>query len=158
MITYLGDFPEDATVRIPVNTFDSNDPSASVTVTNWADSDIKVHKDGSVTQIVTDGATVVIDFDSIAGVHYVAIDTSVHADYTTGAEYAVRVEGITVDGGTLNAWIGCFSIERSGGALAILLARLPTALSGAGNIKADVQEINATTVLGVGTSGNKWRA
>ena len=60
-----GDFLDDATVYIPFNTFDSNDPAASVTITNLADADIKVHKDGSVTQIVTDGATVVINFDSI---------------------------------------------------------------------------------------------
>jgi hypothetical protein len=47
MVPYLGDFAEDATVYIPFNTFDSNDPSASVTITNLADADIKVHKDGS---------------------------------------------------------------------------------------------------------------
>jgi hypothetical protein len=117
---YFGDFAEDQTVYIPFNTFDSNDPSASVTITNLADADIKVHKDGSTTQIVTDGATVAIDFDSITGNHLVTIDTSAHADYTTGAEYQVRIEGTTVDSATINAWIGCFSIERANGAIALL--------------------------------------
>jgi len=158
MISYYGDFAEDDTVLIPFNTFSSNDPAASVTATTLADTDIYVHKDGSVTDIVTDGATVVIDFDGIAGNHMITIDTSAHADYATGSEYAVRVEGMTVDGGLINAFVGAFSIERAGGVLALIKARLPAALSAAGNMKADVQEINATPVLGVGTSGDKWRA
>ncbi len=112
MISYLGDFAEDETVYIAFNTFDSNDPSASVTVTDLADADIKVHKDGSVTQIVTDGATIAINFDSITGNHLVTVDTSAHADYSTGSDYHVRLEGITVDGATVNAWIGHFSIEN----------------------------------------------
>lgn len=112
MIPYLGDFPEDATVLIPFNTFSSDDPAASVTITNLADADIKVHKNGSTTEIVTDGATVAIDFDSVTGNHLVTIDTSVHADYSTGADYLVRMEGTTVDGATVNAWIGSFSIEN----------------------------------------------
>jgi hypothetical protein len=111
-VPWYGDFPEDATVYIPFNTFDSNDPSASVTVTDLADADIKVHKDGSVTQIVTDGATVAINFDSITGNHLITVDTSVHADYATGSDYLVRLEGITVDAATLNVWVGSFSIEN----------------------------------------------
>ena len=33
-VSYFGDFAEDETVYIPFNTFDSNDPTASVTVTD----------------------------------------------------------------------------------------------------------------------------
>src|SRR5210317_736559 len=102
---YLGDFAEDDTVLIPFNTFSSDDPSASVTITNLADADIMVHKDGGTTQIATDGATVAIDYDGITGNHLITIDTSVHADYATGSEYAVRIEGTTVDAGTINAWV-----------------------------------------------------
>jgi len=109
---YLGDFPEDATVYIPFNTFSSNDPQASVTITNLADADIMVHKDGGTTQIATDGATIAIDYDTITGNHLITIDTSVHADYSTGSDYMVRIEGTTVDAGTINAWIGSFSIEN----------------------------------------------
>ena len=120
MTEYYGDFPEDATVYLYFNTFDSNDPSASVTITNLADADIHVHKNASATQIVTDGATISINFDSITGNHIATIDTSAHADYTTGAEYAARIEGTTIDGATINAWIGSWSIERAGGAIALL--------------------------------------
>ncbi len=112
MIPYYGDFAEDATVYIAFNTFSSDDPSASVTITALADGDIKVHKDGSATEIVTDGATVSINFDSITGNHLVTIDTSVHSDYATGSDYHVRMEGTTIDGATVNAWIGHFSIEN----------------------------------------------
>ncbi len=112
MIPYYGDFAEDATVYIAFNTFSSDGPSASVTITALADGDIKVHKDGSATEIVTDGATVSINFDSITGNHLVTIDTSAHSDYSTGSDYHVRMEGTDIDGGTVNAWIGHFSIEN----------------------------------------------
>jgi fructose-specific component phosphotransferase system IIB-like protein len=147
MVPYYGDFAEDDTVLIPFNTFSSDDPSASVTITNLADADLKVHKDGAVAEIVTDGATVVIDFDGITGNHLVTIDTSVHADYSTGSEYAVRMEGTTVDGATINAWIGAFSIERAGGALALakeIKAAVITNAAGA-DIAADIIAVKTET-------------
>jgi hypothetical protein len=114
MPEYYGDFSEDETVYIPFNTFSSDDPSASVTITDLADADVKVHKDGGTTAIATDGATVAINFPSagVAGNHLITIDTSVHADYATGSDYLVRIEGTTVDGATINAWVGSFSIEN----------------------------------------------
>jgi len=119
MIPYIGDFAEDEEIYHYFNTFDSNDPSSSVTITNLADTDIYVYKDGSVTDLVTDGATVVIDFDSRTGVHKITIDTSAHADYSTGSDYMVLVEGTTVDAGTVTAALFTFSIQNrySAGAL-----------------------------------------
>ena len=137
MVPYYGDYAEDATVYIPFNTFSSNDPTASVTVTDLADADIHIHKNGHVDEIATDGASVVINFDSITGNHMITIDTSVDAAYATGAEYEVRLEGITVDAGTINAFVGSFSIERAGGVLAILKA---------GTTKVDVNTIKTQTV------------
>lgn len=135
-VPYYGDYPEDhAKVIIPFNTFSSDDPSASVTVTDLADADIKVYKDGGDTEIGTDGATVSINFDTTTGNHLVTIDTSAHSDYATGSEYAVRLNGITVDAATLNVWIGSFSIERAGGVLALLKATLDVNVT---SIAADV--------------------
>jgi len=111
-MNYYGDFAEDETLYIPFNTFSSDDPSASVTITNLADADIMVHKDGGTTQIATDGATIAIDFDGITGNHLITVDSSAHADYSTGSDYMVRIEGTTVDGATINAWVGSFSIEN----------------------------------------------
>ena len=130
---YLGDFSEDATVYIPFNTFSSDDPSASVTITNLVDADIKVHKDGSVTDIVTDGATVAIDFDTVTGNHLITIDTSASADYSIGSDYLVRIEGTTVDAGTINAIVGSFSIENRYNAAADDLAN---STDGLGALKA----------------------
>lgn len=124
-VPYYGDFPEDAMVYIPFNTFTSDDPSASVTISNLADTDIYYHKNGSDTDYSADAATAVsIDFDGITGNHMLAIDTSENAYFATGSEIAVRMEGTTVDGATINAWIGAFSIERAGGAIALLKAML----------------------------------
>lgn len=124
MIPYYGDFPVNATVYIPINTFDSNDPTASVTATNLLNTDVHIHKDGGTTQRNNAaGITMTIDYDSITGNHLLIIDTSDNtvADFfQAGHEYQVRVEGVTVDAGTINAWVGCFSIERSGGALALI--------------------------------------
>ena len=59
------------------------------------------------------------------------IDLSENAYFATGSEYSVMLIGITVDGATLNVWIGSFSIERAGGALALIktltaeLAKVP---------------------------------
>jgi hypothetical protein len=124
MVPYYGDFAVNSTVYIPINTFDSNDPAASVTVTNLLNTDVHIHKNGGTTQRNNAaGITMAIDYDSITGNHLLSIDTSDNtvADFfQAGNEYQVRVEGITVDGGTINAWVGSFSLERSGGALALL--------------------------------------
>lgn len=110
-----GDFNTTETVNIPVNTFDSNDPTASVTVTDLAAGDIEIHKDGSTTQRASDsGVTVSINFDGVTGNHMIHIDLSDNTDagfYSSGSRYLVRVEGITVDSGTLNSWVGGFSID-----------------------------------------------
>jgi hypothetical protein len=112
MTAYIGDFAEDATVIHYFNTFSSNDPAASVTVSTLLLSDLYVYKDGSVTDIVTDGATVDIDFDGRVGVHKLTIDTSVDAAYSTGSDYMVLIEGATVDAANITAAILTFSIEN----------------------------------------------
>lgn len=147
-MNYLGDFPEDHVgVQIPFNTFSSDDPAASVTVSTLILSDIYVHKDGSATPITTDGATIDIDVNAIAGSHMITIDTSVDAAYAVGGEYAVRIEGATVDGGNINAWVGCFSIERAGGVLALLKGA-----TGLAAIDTNVDNLNLGIIYGA-TSG-----
>lgn len=114
MVSFFGDYDTSETVHIPFNTFSSDDPSASVTITSLAAADVEIHKDGGTTQRASDnGVTVSIDFDSITGNHLVGIDLSDNSDagfYSAGSRYQVRIEGTTVDGATINAWIGAFSI------------------------------------------------
>ena len=115
MITYLGDFKEDASVYIMFNTFSSDDPSASCTITNFANTDVHVHKDDGLTQRNNAaGITVSVDFDGITGSHLVKVDTSddtVAGFWVVGHEYFVRIEGTTIDGATINSVIGQFSLE-----------------------------------------------
>lgn len=115
-VSFFGDFDTTETVVIPFNTFDSNDPSASVTATNLANTDVDIHKDGSLTQRSSAaGVAVDIDVDGITGCHWVTIDLSDNTDagfYANGSQYSVRIEGVTVDAGTINPWIGAFSIGR----------------------------------------------
>ncbi len=124
MVPYLGDFAEDDTVYIMFNTFSSNDPSASVTITNFINTDVHIHKDDGLTQRNNAaGITVSVDFDGITGSHMIKIDTNdntVAGFWVTGSEYFVRIEGTTVDAGTINAVVGHFSIERAGGTIALL--------------------------------------
>ena len=114
MVSFFGDYDTTETIDIPFNTFSSDDPSASVTITNLALGDIKIHKDGAVAQRTeTAGVTVSVDFDGQTGAHMVHIDLSdnTHAGfYAAGSRYQVRIEGTTVDGATINSWIGAFSI------------------------------------------------
>ena len=113
---YQGDYLEDATVYIMFNTFTSNDPSASATITDFINTDVHIHKDdGLVQRNNAAGITVSTDFDSITGSHQIKIDTSddtVAAFWVTGSDYFVRIEGTTVDAGTINAVVGHFSIEN----------------------------------------------
>lgn len=113
-VAFYGDYDTTETVIIPFNTFSSDDPSASVTITNLVAGDIEIHKDGGTTQRASDsGVSVTIDFDSITGNHIASIDLSDNSDagfYANGSRYQVRMEGTTVDGATINAWIGAFSI------------------------------------------------
>ena len=127
-MSYLGDFTTSNTVYVYFNTFDSNDPAASVTTTGLAVSDIEIYKDGSTTQRSSDaGYTLLdtdgIDFDGITGIHGFSVDLSDNTDsgfYAAGSEYTIVVSSITVDAATVNFIAGSFSIERAGGALALL--------------------------------------
>ena len=98
MVTYFGDYTMGATVYIPFNTFSSDDPSASVTITNLVIGDVEVHKNGGTTQRASDsGSSVTIDFDSVTGQHIIVIDTSDNTDanfFVPGADYQVRIEGL----------------------------------------------------------------
>jgi hypothetical protein len=125
---YLGDYTTANSVFVYFNTFDSNDPSASVTLTGLALGDIQIYKNGSTTQrsstagialLDTDG----IDFDGLTGIHGFSIDLSDNTDagfYAAGGEYTVVVASVTVDAATVNFVAAQFSIERTGGALALL--------------------------------------
>jgi hypothetical protein len=110
MYVNLGKVKPGSTVFIPFQTFDSNDPAASVTITGLTITDIEVYKDASMTQRGSDaGYTLVdtdgIDIDGITGIHGFTIDLSDNTTanfWSAGSNYVVVVSSITVDGGTVN--------------------------------------------------------
>jgi hypothetical protein len=129
----LGTVKPGSTIRIPVNTFDSNDPSASVTATTWLNTDCHVHKDGGTTQRASSaGETLTINFDSVTGNHLLELDLADNTTanfYEAGSEYHVRIEGVTVDAGNVNAWIARFYIGYPGAILDTTIATLSSQTS-----------------------------
>lgn len=125
-MNYLGDFSVGAEIYVWFNTFDSNDPSASVTVTDLTDTDVVIYKDDSLTQRAnTAGMAIDVDVDTFAGVHKVTIDTAdntVNDFWEAGHDYAVVIVGATVDGasGGINAVVATFSLanRRTAGQMA----------------------------------------
>lgn len=106
------------TLYIPFATYDSNDPSASVTLTGLATTDIEVYKDGSVTQRASDAGFALldtdgIDFDGTTGIHGISIDLADNTTagfYAAGSQYFVVVASVTVDAATINFIAARFTI------------------------------------------------
>ena len=71
---------------------------------------IAVYQDDNITQLVTDGITLVEDFDGVSGLHSVKVDTSVHADYAIGVEFQIIVTG-TIEATVVVRQVAQFSIE-----------------------------------------------
>jgi hypothetical protein len=108
----LGDVAVGVTVYIPWNTNGADGAS----ITRSVDGSIRVYKDDSTTQRSSGaGITDNEDFDGITGTHLLKIDLSDNTDagfYATGHNYTVMLVAATIDGKTVNAWIGTFSIEN----------------------------------------------
>lgn len=125
------------TLYVPFHTFDSNDPSASVTLTGLATSDIEIYKDGSTTQRASDaGYTLLdtdgIDFDTITGIHGFSInlaDNTTAGFWAAGSQYWVVVSSITVDAATINFIAATFQIGYPDALLNTTIASLSTQTS-----------------------------
>ncbi len=132
---YLGDFPTGATVHWKFTTNSGAgarvDPSSA-----WEAADLRCYKNGSTTErSSTAGYTITSTFDTMTGVTHVSVDTNDNTDagfWAASNEYqCVLYPDETVDGQSVAAVSAMFSIERSGGALALIKARLPNATPGA---------------------------
>lgn len=125
------------TLYIPFATYDSNDPSASVTLTGLATTDIEVYKDGGVTQRASDSGFALldtdgIDFDTITGIHGISIDLSDNTTagfYASGSQYFVVVSSVTVDAATINFIAARFTIGYPDAMLNTTIATLASQTS-----------------------------
>jgi hypothetical protein len=114
---YIGDIAEDADAFFVFDTADASGASITATVVV---ADIEVYRQTAapinLTQrSSTSGFTLDADHDGTTGTHMVCIDTSDDTDagfFTTGYDYFVKLNTVTVDGVSISKWIGHFSIEN----------------------------------------------
>lgn len=111
---YLGDYTASSIVHTWVNAYDGN--GSSITPTMTAASNLRVYKDGSSTaRTSTSGYTLTVDFNSITGVVYCAIDTSDDTDvgfFAAGHDYTIVIYGSTINSQTVNMVVATFSIAN----------------------------------------------
>lgn len=111
-MNYLGDFAASSTVR---GMWNSN-AVAGESITRATNGSLRIYKNNSTTERSSSaGITDTKDFDSLTGVHHYNIDLSDNTDagfYAAGNDYFVVLSAATIDGKTINAVIGCFSIEN----------------------------------------------
>jgi hypothetical protein len=121
---YLGDFAEDASVYLMFTSHDiAGNPIAPSS--DFEAADFQVYKDATETPLATNGVTINAQpYNSVTGLHHISIDTSAHADYSTGSDYIVVLNpDETVDGQNVLRVLGYFSIEnRHGTTTADILA------------------------------------
>lgn len=133
----LGIVHPGTTLYIPFATFDSNDPSASVTMSGFAVTDIEIYKNGSTTQRSSDSGYALLDtdgtdFDTITGIHGFSVDLSDNTDagfYAAGAQYWVVVSSITVDAATVSFVAATFRIGYPSAVLNTTIATLASQTS-----------------------------
>lgn len=147
---YLGDYPVNGTVTLKW----SSQAATGASITRATDGSIRIYKGTSTSERASSaGITDTEDFDSVTGVHLLSIDLSNNADagfYAAGNEYQIVLFGATIDGQSVNAVLAHFSIERAGGALALLKAAGITA----GRINADITAIATNTDAATNLSGS----
>jgi hypothetical protein len=111
-VKYLGDFAAGATVRCPFNVVLATGESSS-RATNGT---VRIYKNSSTTQRTSsNGITDTEDFDSLTGLGLVVVDLSDNTDagfYAAGNDYFIVLDGVVIDGVTVNSCIGFFSIEN----------------------------------------------
>jgi hypothetical protein len=150
---YLGDFAEDATVRVYFNTRQADGTPITLAGTPTA----AVYKDASVTEITAGVGSISVDFDSRTGLHYFAIDTSASADYTTGSEYKVVLTAGTVDSiSVVGVKVAEFSIQNRS-ALRPTVAGRTLDVSSGGEAGIDFANIGSPTTT-VNLSGTTVKA
>lgn len=102
---YVGDFKENATIRIPWDTSG---------ITPSTPGDIRVYVDGSTTELtVPTGVTDTRAFDALSGINHCEIDLSdTNSSYVRGRDFSVVLEGMVVDAQIVNVVLATFSIRN----------------------------------------------
>jgi hypothetical protein len=105
---YLGDFDTGVSVHTIWSSFGADGSS----ITRATNGTISVYKNNGVTQSVS-GITDTEDFDALTGIHALTIDLSSDGTfYSAGANFTIVLSGATIDGKSVNAVLGHFSIRN----------------------------------------------
>lgn len=107
---HLGDYDAGGTLFSKFTTFR---PSTGAPFTLAGTPALSVYKDGSVTQS-TAGITLTTDFDGVAGLHHVAIDTSADGTfYSAGSHFEIVITTGTVDSvSVVGSCVASFSLRK----------------------------------------------
>lgn len=105
-MNYLGDLLPGQTLH----TIWSSNGADGASITRATNGTISVYKDNGTTQS-TSGITDTEDFDSLTGIHALTIDLGANLTfYSAGSNFTIVLSGATIDGKSVNAVIGHFSI------------------------------------------------
>jgi hypothetical protein len=151
---HLGNVPAGSTLYIPFATYNSS--GASVTMTNFAVTDIEIYKDGSVTQRASDNGYTLLDtdgtdFDGITGIHGFSVDlgdNSTAGFYAAGSFYWVVVSSVTADGQTVNFIAATFRIVAAESVAGTPKADVSHFGGSAGTFASGRPEVNTTHAAG----------
>lgn len=138
----LGNLTEDQAIHFKFNTT----TAAGAPVTLSGTPSLIVYRGNGTTES-TAGVTLTVDFDSVTGLHHVAIDASADAFYAVGYDYQVVVAAGTVDGvSVVGTVLAEFSIENRY-MEADVVEVLGTAVPAPGTPEVDVVAINGFTTI-----------
>ena len=108
-MTFLGDFVKNDTLYAWFNTRQTT----GAPITLAGSPVVSIYEQANTTQTTT-GVTLTVDFDSVTGMHQVAIVTT-DSFYESGKQYAVVVTTGTVGGtSVVGSVVGTFSLDRIG--------------------------------------------
>lgn len=141
MSAFVGDFRIGSIVRKMWN----SNAVAGESITRATNGTISVYKDGGTTQS-TAGVTDTEDFDSLTGVHLVAVDTSADGTfYSAGSDFEVVLSASTIDGKVINGTLFSFSLENRSALMPTTAGRKLTVSAG-GVANANLAEILGTAL------------
>lgn len=101
----LGDFARGSKVHTHFTTHGKS--GADI---DYTGGEVRVYKDDDATQS-TSGVTTSVGFDSTIGLHHVEVDTgSSPTFYSHGSQFAIVLHAVTIDGETVTAVIGRFTL------------------------------------------------
>jgi len=148
----LGDFDTGGTLYGKFTTYQPSTGACFALASAGSGPQVSVYKDGSTTQSVA-GVTLTTNFDGIAGLNHVAIDTSADGTfYSAGSQFEVVITDGQVDGVSVaGACVFSFSLRRDS---SLKTGTNSSAVSFTGGVTISNASGDALTLNSSGGNGN----